>query len=183
MNGLKVRRIELGLSQPDVVKLLRASCPIMDVSLYSKIENGHCLPNEKTLKALETVLQAPKAQLLDADELSAIPGEASQEEAQNPPPYYAMLKSAIPYGRKNAITREALAIKLGMSDRQTRKAIEVARASGLLIMCEQNGRGYYQSDDLEEMRFQYQQDTHRALSILRRRKPLRDALRAAGQRI
>jgi transcriptional regulator with XRE-family HTH domain len=174
---------DLDLSQPDVVRLLRPRCPIMDVSLYSKIENGHCLPNKETMKALEAALQAPVSVLFEPDELAALPDDEGQEKALCVNPYYAMLATAIPYGRRNAITRQALAAKLGMNDRAARKAIEEARAAGLLIMCEQNGRGYYQSDDPVEMRCQYQQDTNRAMSILKRRKPLRDALKAAGQRV
>ncbi len=118
-----------------------------------------------------------------AEWLEALPDDESQEKALHVNPCYAMLATAIPYGRRNAITRQALAAKLGMNDRTARKAIEEARAAGLLIMCEQNGRGYYQSDDPVEMRCQYQQDTNRAMSILKRRKPLLDALRAAGQRV
>ena len=79
MNGLKTRRTDLGLSQPDVVRLLRPRCPIMDVSLYSKIENGHCLPNAECLRALEAVLQAPRTQLLEADELAALPDDEGKE--------------------------------------------------------------------------------------------------------
>lgn len=185
MNGLKTRRTELGLSQPDVVRLLRVRSPIMDVSLYSKIENGHCLPNKDTLEALEAALQAPVSVLFEPDELADI-GESEGAQAPQtltPPPYYAMLEAAIPHGRRNAITREALAAKLGMSDRQMRKAIEDARYAGLVILNDQNGRGYWISDDVLEMRRQYMQDTSRAMSILKRRKPLRDALKAAGQHI
>lgn len=183
MNGLKTRRTELGLSQPDVVSLLRVRCPIMDVSLYSKIENGHCLPNKETMSAIETALQAPAKLLFDADELAAIPDSEAPRAQEAVPPYFSMLENAIPIGRKNAITRSALAVKLGMSDRQMRKAIEDARYAGLVILNDQNGRGYWISDDILEMRRQYAQDTSRAMSILKRRKPLRDALKAAGQRI
>ena len=185
MNRLQERRTELSLSQPDVVRLLRVRCPIMDVSLYSKIENGHCLPNKDTLEALEAALQAPVSVLFEPDELAAI-GESEGAQAPQtltPPPYYAMLEAAIPHGRRNAITREALAAKLGMSDRQMRKAIEDARYAGLVILNDQNGRGYWISDDVLEMRRQYAKDTSRAMSILKRRKPLRDALKAAGQHI
>lgn len=79
--------------------------------------------------------------------------------------------------------RNVLAARLGMNDREARKAVAEARSQGLLIMCEQNGRGYYQSDDVTEMRRQYNQDTRRVMSLLKRRKPLRDALKAAGQKV
>lgn len=90
------------------------------------------------------------------------------------------IAAAIPFGQENAISRKELAAKLGMSDRKMRKCVEEARADGLLILNDQNGRGYWQSNDIDELRQQYDQDTARALSILQRRKPLRDALVAAG---
>lgn len=187
MNRLKERRMELGLSQPEVVCLLKKSCPVMDVSLYSKIENGHCLPNKETLKALEKALQAPSEALLGEEELAGLPDGDAQGDAQERervyPPYYWMLAEAIPCGRKNAISREVLAARLDMSDRQMRKAIEEARYAGLIILNDQSGGGYYISDDLLDMRRQYVQDTSRAMSILKRRKPLRDALKAAGQQV
>ena len=91
--------------------------------------------------------------------------------------------AAIPFGRENAISRAALAQKLGMSDRKMRDAVEDARLDGLIIINTQNGGGYFQTTDLDEMKRQYAQDTARAMSILRRRKPLREALIAAGIRV
>ena len=98
-------------------------------------------------------------------------------------PTYEMLSKAIPFGRENAIKREDLASKLGLSDRVMRNAIEDARREGLFIACETNGRGYYQTTDLAELKIQYDQDTRRALSILARRKPIREALKAAGVKV
>ena len=64
-----------------------------------------------------------------------------------------------------------------------REAIEQARSEGLIIICECNGRGYYQSSDLDEISYQYRQDTSRAMSILKRRKPMRDLLKEAGRSV
>ena len=114
------------------------------------------------------------------DELGAIPeSEASYDVSTSP--MTVALASVIPFGRRNAISREALAKKLGMSDRQMRKAVEEARGEGLIILCECNGRGYYQSNDLDEINYQYNQDTSRAMAILKRRKPMRELLKAAGR--
>lgn len=183
MNRLKERRTELSLSQPDVVRLLRVRCPIMDVSLYSKIENGHCLPNKDTLEALEAALQAPVSVLFEPDELAAIGESEGARAAQTltPPPYYAMLEAAIPHGRRNAITREALAAKLGMSDRQMRKAIEDARYAGLVILNAGDGIGYFQSDNIAEIEQQYKTDRSRAISVLYRCKVMRRILKEAGR--
>ena len=98
-------------------------------------------------------------------------------------PTYEMLSKAIPFGRENAIKREDLASKLGLSDRVMRNAIEDARREGLFILNAQDGRGYFRTTDLAELKRQYDSDTARALSILARRKPIRDALKAAGVKV
>jgi len=61
--------------------------------------------------------------------------------------------------------------------------VEDARNEGLIILCECNGRGYYQSDDLNEIHCQYMQDTNRAMAILKRRKSMRALLQAAGRSV
>lgn len=91
--------------------------------------------------------------------------------------------NAIPFGRKNAIKRDTLCAKVGMGDRKVRKMIELARGFGFIIVNEQNGAGYYQSDDLDEIERQYKQDTARAMSILARRKEIRRRLKAAGRKV
>ena len=95
----------------------------------------------------------------------------------------ARLAGMIPSGRENAITRAELACRMGLNDRQMRKVVEDARAEGVIILNRQDGGGYYQTDDLDDMMRQYRQDTARALAILKRRKPLRDKLKAAGRKV
>lgn len=95
----------------------------------------------------------------------------------------ARLAGAIPFGRENAVTRRELAMRLGVSDREMRKMIEDGRAEGLIIINDCTGRGYYQTDDLAEMERQYRQDTSRAMAILKRRVPLRNALKKAGRNV
>ena len=90
------------------------------------------------------------------------------------------LAELIPFGREAAISRKALAEALAMSDRKARAAVEDARRDGLIIINSQNGQGYFQTIDPDEMLRQYRQDTARALAIFRRREPLREALIAAG---
>ncbi len=89
--------------------------------------------------------------------------------------------AAIPFGSENAIKRRDLCARLGMNDRQVRKLIELARAEGHIIVNNQSGAGYFQSNDLDEIERQYWQDTARAMTILRRRKELRRRLREAGR--
>lgn len=87
----------------------------------------------------------------------------------------------IPFGRENAIKRDVLAEELGISDRKVRKHIEKARASGFMIVNSGDGKGYYQTDDLDEISEQYWKDTSRAMAVLSRRKPMREVLKAAGR--
>ena len=98
-------------------------------------------------------------------------------------PTYELMSLLIPFGRENAIPRRELAERLGTSDREMRKMIEQVRGEGMFILNAQDGAGYYRTTDLAELKRQYDQDTARALSILARRKPIRDALKAAGVQV
>ncbi|MBQ3557835.1 MAG: helix-turn-helix transcriptional regulator [Oscillospiraceae bacterium] len=180
MNRLQERRLELGLSQPDVSAKLKEIDPRMDVGMVSRFERGACLPTLPVLIGLETILQAPRTALFGEDELGAAQ-EFKVVEGQETSPVTERLASLVPFGRHNAISRRVLAAKLGMNDRQMRHAIEDARGEGLIILCECNGRGYYQSNDLDEIYRQYIQDTNRAMAILKRRRPMRNLLKQAGR--
>lgn len=94
-----------------------------------------------------------------------------------------ILKEKIPFGKENAIRREMLSNELGISDRAMREAIEQARADGMMIINIGDGSGYYQTNNLEEIAAQYHKDTARALSVLKRRKPMRDRLKSAGYQV
>ena len=94
-----------------------------------------------------------------------------------------MVVSAIPFGRANAVSRKELCALLGFSDRKLRRLIEQARGYGFIILNMQNGAGYYQSDDLDEIERQYRQDQARVQSILARQKEIRRRLIAAGRKV
>lgn len=93
------------------------------------------------------------------------------------------LAAFIPFGKENAISRDVLACSLELSDRKMREAIEQARADGLMIVNLGDGNGYYQTDNLDEIEAQYRKDTARAMSVLKRRKPMRELLKAAGRSV
>lgn len=179
MNRLQERRMELGLTQVEVSQALRKADPRMDVSMVSRFENGVCIPPAHVLGALETVLQADIRELLGVDVLAEDEAEPRGDRAESPE--IARVLDSIPYGRRNAVGRRELAARLGMDDRKMRRLIEEARLGGAIIINDSSGRGYYQTDDLAEMARQYRQDTSRAMAILKRRKPLRDRLKAAGR--
>jgi DNA-binding transcriptional ArsR family regulator len=95
-------------------------------------------------------------------------------------PTYNEIVKQIPHGRENAIARDELAKRLDMGDRSLREQIERARRAGILIVNDQSGRGYYITDDIQEIAEQYRRNERRALSILSQQKHLRRRLKAAG---
>ena len=88
----------------------------------------------------------------------------------------------IPFGRKNAITRDRLSRQTGLTDREARELIEKARRDGTIIINKQDGRGYYQPgpDDVADMLHQYRSNSSRAKSILAQQKHIRKRLRENG---
>lgn len=87
----------------------------------------------------------------------------------------------IPYGRENAVTRSQLRRITGLPDRTLRKAIQTARIEGIPILNDQSGRGYYISDNIDEIARQYHQNEHRAKAILVQQKHLRKRLKEVGR--
>lgn len=87
----------------------------------------------------------------------------------------------IPYGKSNAIQRSTLVMMLGSTDRRARKMIEEARNRGQIILNDQDGSGYYISDDLDEIERSYRIERKRALMILKRLKGMRKVLKDAGR--
>lgn len=94
-----------------------------------------------------------------------------------------MIAQKIPFVRENAVNRKRLMNELCMSDRKVRKLIEKARDAGFIIVNPKDGNGYYQTDDLDEIAAQYWSDTSYAMSILSRRKHMREVLKAAGRTV
>lgn len=87
----------------------------------------------------------------------------------------------IPHGAENAVSRRRLAEQTGLPDRIVRKKIEAARAGGAIIVNAQDGRGYYQTDDINEIARMYRAQRSRAISIFRACKPMRLKLKEAGK--
>ena len=93
------------------------------------------------------------------------------------------LRAALPRGAENAKPRARLAAELGLSDRKTRALIEEARGEGLLICNEQNGKGYYLAEDLDEVERTWRQMRSRAIATFKAAKHFRRALRDAGRTV
>lgn len=70
----------------------------------------------------------------------------------------------IPVGKENAITGERLRQMTGLTDRKLRNEIAIARRETCIIN-NQDGRGYYQPSNKEEVARYIYQEEHRAKSI------------------
>lgn len=92
-----------------------------------------------------------------------------------------MVINLLGFGREHALSRTALVGLTGLPDRSVRRAIESARRDGLAIISAEDGRGYYLSDDLDEIERQYRIDHARAMTLLCRLKAMRQTLRKAGR--
>lgn len=72
----------------------------------------------------------------------------------------------IPTGKHNAVTKETLAAKWGVSERTARKIIQNLRAADFgdeyVIISSSHGRGYYKTDSLEEIEQFKKEVTNRA---------------------
>ena len=88
----------------------------------------------------------------------------------------------IPMGKENAISRWELMELTHLPDRTVRKMIQDARDRGELILNDQDGAGYYTSDDEGELKRQYRSNRSRALSILRQQRHIRRRLREIAQK-
>lgn len=86
------------------------------------------------------------------------------------------IEFALKTGKVNAISRKSLANSLGLPDRTVRALIEDARAAGMLICNDQDGHGYYIAETKDEIQQQFNRDYARAMSLLVRMKPFREAL-------
>ena len=90
--------------------------------------------------------------------------------------------AALPYGKKNAISRAELAATVGMTDRRTRRCIELARDEGFFIVNGDRG-GYALEVDLDAVEAQYRVDRARAISVLKRLKHMRQYLVRNGVKV
>ena len=91
------------------------------------------------------------------------------------------IEEHIPIGKENAMSRQMLKTLSGTSDRAMRKLIQEGREAGYIIINDQDGAGYYRTEDIKDIERQYRQDTARAMSILKRRKETRKILKEAGR--
>lgn len=80
-------------------------------------------------------------------------------------------------------TRAELCARSKLSDRKIRDEIENARRNGTIILNMQDGKGYFISDNIEDLKKQYKQNNSRAMSILVQQKYLRRKIKEAGETV
>lgn len=87
----------------------------------------------------------------------------------------------IPIGKENAITRAALARKWGVSDRKARSMISKLRAQdngdGHVIVAFSSGKGYYRTNDPQDIEHFIKEMTNRARNTFAPLKKARRVLR------
>lgn len=179
-NKIKERCAKIGMSQRDLAAKLAEADARIDVPMVSKFVNGICLPTEEVLEAMESALQTTREELYP-DGGFFFTGD--KDAGYGTKDALHAVVDLIPYGRENAIPRATLAELLDMTDTGVRAALRHARQAGVIIINDQDGAGYYRSDDIDDIERQYRQDTSRAMAILVRRKYLRRRLKAAGRAV
>lgn len=89
----------------------------------------------------------------------------------------------IPEGKKNAISRAALAAGAGYSDRTIRRIIAQLQEKGYMICNLSGGAGYFIAVDPDDVSDYYRQEKARAVSIFKRIRPMRNYLRREGRAV
>ena len=181
MNKLQERRITLGLTQPQLSEMLKAADSRLDVGMVSRFERGLCLPTEETLKALEKALQANRKELFERNDLRVIENLEGLKAEITPCDKVETLLLYLRYGKENATSRKVLCSVMGLSDGRLRQVIAAARSQGHFICSLTDGRGYYRTDDIEEIHRQYKDDINRVTAILNRCRKAEELLRKAGK--
>lgn len=85
MNRLQEKRLELGLTQPQVSARLKEVEARADVGMVSRYEKGVCLPTKDQLAALEELYGVPRTALYDVEDLDLLEfprAEAPTEESE-----------------------------------------------------------------------------------------------------
>lgn len=92
-----------------------------------------------------------------------------------------MLTDIIPYGRENAVSRAYVARMSGLTDREIRNQIkrenEVLAESGCAVVSSASQKGYWKTDDPNEMEAYIHEQMHRAMKIIENLHPVRQLVK------
>lgn len=85
-NKLQKRRLELGLTQPQVSERLKEAEPRADVGMVSRYEKGVCLPTAEQIAVLEEVYGMARTELYRMEDLDLLgllpPAQEATEETE-----------------------------------------------------------------------------------------------------
>ena len=182
MNRLQQLRLAKGLTQPDVSKILKEVDSRIDVGMVSRFEKGVCLPTPAVTEALAKILSCSVSDIFckeDVENITTLGGELQQPKAVCG--FVAEVLRYIPEGKENAVSKEFLAEMAEISDRTVRRAIEQARLAGYLICSDTDSKGYYISNDVDDIERQFRQDKNRANKIMQRRWAFHKILKKEGR--
>ena len=94
-----------------------------------------------------------------------------------------MIENYLLRGKTNARSRKMLCALTGERDRKVRQMIEDARDRGVFICTDEDGNGYYISDDVADLKRQYRKDMARICAISKRTKHIRKYLKEKGEAV
>lgn len=171
--NLKEMRLSKGLKQSDLLEVVRMVDPRIDKSLLSKIENGVVLPTPEVESAILSWLQPLQNPFESVEGKTVSP---NTKVAEKPNMEAEMIVNLIPHGWENAITRRELVQLTGLTDREIRRRIHDARDLGYIIINNQDGCGYYTTDDPRVIQRQYHQERKRFVMDLKTLKTMRHIL-------
>jgi transcriptional regulator with XRE-family HTH domain len=70
---LRERRLDIGKKQTEIVTAIKKRDRRMDIGLYSKLENGYCLPTPKQMQAITSTLNCEVLDIYNREDLLLIP--------------------------------------------------------------------------------------------------------------
>lgn len=182
MNRLQELRLAKGMTQPEMSKLLKEIDSRIDVGMVSRFEKGVCLPTPAVTEALAKILNCSVSDIFckeDVENITTLGGELQQPKAVCG--FVAEVLNHIPESREKAVTKEYLVHKTGHPERVVRRAIEQARLAGYLICSDTDSKGYYISNDVDDIERQFRQDKNRANKIMQRSWAFREILKKEGR--
>ncbi len=184
-NNIKALRLAKQETQADLVRAV--NLPGFDVTMLSKIENGHCVPTPEVEKAILSHLQATRSEIYpgwkEADVRIPKAHTAQRERKDEPPFEVEELVACLRFGWKNAKTRFALRQEMDVGDRRLRKIIQMAQEYGYLIGNLTDGNGYFLIDDVMEGKEYYHQEFSRAMETFKKIDALGRWLRFMGEEV
>lgn len=183
MNRIKEFREKAGLRQTDLAAVAKEVDSRIDAVMISNFERGLCLPTPAVKKALAEAMGVPECALYAMTEQSYLDEILQSAEMMMPeiPFVIEELIKTVGKGKEHPTDRRWLARELDVRDRVLRDRIACARKYGFLICSTGDGRGYFLSDDINDIERYYHREKKRAMSILNGLVPFRKILKTENR--